>query len=344
MEYKERDPVKLVIWAVIIGGLILGLFVENGPQAVVNGIRFGSILMLGAIGITLIFRILNFANFSHGDILLVGAYTGLWADWAMVEILPRIVPALGDPANGALLRWSAFGIALVLAVVLTALVAIIVDRILYRHMRRSNVAVLIIASFGVSLFLRNLVNAVWGVSNQRYAMRIQLPQTIDVGLFEFNITTIGIVTIVVAVTLVTLLHLFLNHTRTGKAMRAMSDNMDLARITGIDTEHMIKWTWGIAAGLAAVAGMFMGLNFGAFTPNLGFRILLPLFAAAILGGVGSPYGAMLGGLVIGIAQNLLVAPVTGIASGYKPAVAFVLMIAMLLIRPQGLLGQRERKG
>jgi len=129
-----------------------------------------------------------------------------------------------------------------------------------------------------------------------------------------------------------------------QAMRAMSDNVDLARVSGINTAVTVRWTWAIGAGLAAVAGVFAGFNFGAISPNLGFFLLLPLFASVILGGIGSPYGAMLGALVIGIAQTILIAPVTNIATAYKPGVAFLLMILMLIIRPQGLLGRAERKG
>jgi branched-chain amino acid transport system permease protein/neutral amino acid transport system permease protein len=196
----------------------------------------------------------------------------------------------------------------------------------------------------MALFLRNLVQAIWGVGNRSYAMRIRPPHFVDLGLFEIRITTIQVVTVIVAVVLVTLLHFFLKYTKTGKAMRAMADNMDLARVTGINTERMIRWTWAIGAGLAAISGVFMGINFGIITPNTGALVLLPLFAAVILGGIGSPYGAMLGALVIGIAQNVLVAPVTSVNSQYKPGIAFVLMIIMLLVRPQGLLGEEERQG
>lgn len=336
----RRDPIKWALWAVIVLGLIWSLlFVNNGLQFVLNGVRLGGILMLGAIGLSLTFKILNFANFSHGDILILGAYVALSVDYFLVGWLPTLVPLEGE-----LLRWIAIGLAILAGAAAATVYAVLVDRFLYRRMRRSAAVVLVIASFGMALATRALIQAIWGVSNQRYAMRIRPPMTFDLGWAQIKITTIQLVTVLVALALVTLLHFFLKYTRTGKAMRAMSDNMDLAQVSGINTEHMIRWTWGLGTALAVIGGVFMGLNFGIINPNTGFQVLLPLFAAVILGGIGSPYGAMLGALVIGIAQNVLVAPVTNVNSNYKPGIAFLIMIIMLLVRPQGLLGEAERKG
>jgi branched-chain amino acid transport system permease protein/neutral amino acid transport system permease protein len=343
LERVRQDPVKWILWAIIAVGVVWGLFfVNDGPQFVLNGVRLGAILMLGAIGLSLTFKILNFANFSHGDLLIFGAYVAMSADFFLVDWLPRIFPALGD--NGELLRWIAIGIAIVIGAVGGVLLAVLIDRVLYSRMRRSAAVVLVIASFGMALFIRALIQAIWGVSNQRYAMRIRPPVTFDVGIGEVKITTIQLVTVIVAFALVILLHLFLKYTRIGKAMRAMSDNADLAKASGVNTEAMVRWTWALGAGLASIGGVFMGLNFGIINPNTGLQVLLPLFAAVILGGIGSPYGAMLGALVIGFAQNILVAPVTSINSSYKPGIAFLIMILMLLVRPQGLLGEPERKG
>ncbi len=340
----SRDPVKWAIWGLIFLGLAwVVVLVPNGPQYVINGIRFGSLLMLGAIGLSLTYKILNFANFSHGDILIFGAYVALTVDWLLVELIPRWSPGLAEVADGEVMRWLAIFAAMLAGIFAAVIMAYLIDRLIYRRMRRSAAVVLIIASFGMALFLRSLVQALWGTGNRAYAVRISLPYTFDFGLFQIKMNLLQIVTIVVALVLVTLLHFFLKYTKTGKAMRAMADNMDLARISGINTERMIAWTWAIGAGLAVVAGVFMGLNFGAISPNLGALVLLSLFAAVILGGIGSPYGAMLGGLMIGLAQNILVGPATGIATHYQPAVAFILMILMLLFRPQGLLGEAERR-
>ncbi|MCS6937555.1 MAG: branched-chain amino acid ABC transporter permease [Candidatus Bipolaricaulota bacterium] len=337
--YREVDRVKWALWAVIVGALAWALFfVPDGPQYVVNGIRYGSILMLGAIGLSLTYKILNFANFSHGEFIVIGAFVTYAVHEPLLSALPR------SWISDEYARYLAVGIGMLVAVVVASLVAILVDRVLYRRMRKSAAVVLIIASFGMSLFLRSLVQAIWGTGNKAYAILIQPGMLFDVGFFRVRMSTLEMVTVALALLLIVLLHLFLKYTRTGKAMRAMADNVDLARISGVNTERMIAWTWGIGAGLAAVSGVFMGLNFGAFNPNTGSLVLLSLFAAVILGGIGSPYGAMLGGLIIGVAQNILVAPATAISSQYQPAVAFALMILMLLIRPQGLLGEAERRG
>ena len=139
------------------------------------------------------------------------------------------------------------------------------------------------------------------------------------------------------VVLVIGIHLFLRHTRMGKAMRALADNMDLAGVTGIDSERVILWTWAVGGGLAAAAGIFLAID-SRLTTMMGWSALLPVFAAAILGGLGRPYGAILGGMSIGIVSELSTAVID---PSYKPAVAFVVMILMLVVRPTGLLGARS---
>jgi branched-chain amino acid transport system permease protein/neutral amino acid transport system permease protein len=138
--------------------------------------------------------------------------------------------------------------------------------------------------------------------------------------------------------LIVLVHLFLKKTRIGKAMRASSDNMDLAEVVGIDTHRVIIWTWSVGTALAVFGGIMLGVENG-LRPPMGWELLLPLFAAAILGGIGQPYGAMVGGLIIGIAQE---ASTGFISTAYKPAVAFIIMILVLLIRPQGIFGGSKR--
>ena len=142
---------------------------------------------------------------------------------------------------------------------------------------------------------------------------------------------------IVAVALSVMLYLFLRYTKIGKAMRATSDNSSLARVTGINTERVILWTWVIGVSLAAIAGALAGIENKFITPELGWQMLLSIFAAVILGGLGNPYGAIAGGLVVGISEEVSTA---FISTGYKPAVAFVILILMLLIRPTGLLGRR----
>ena len=325
IEKRQIDYVKWGSLIIVAVGIIYVLLTEpRGANYVVNGIRYGSILMLGAIGLTLTYRIMNFANFAHGDLITFGAY--LTFTYTVVLGIPFILAGI-------------------LAILTTPLLSIATDRLVYRKLRsrKSAPVVAIMASFGIALIFRNVIQGIWGTNVNNFGLMRVRPTTYDLGFLQFQLNDYGLITIIAAFSLALALHIFLKYTKMGKAMRATSDNIDLAKTTGINTERIIAWTWAIGTGLAVVAGIFLGINSGV-TNDIGAALLIQLFAAAILGGVGSPYGAMMGGLIVGIAQNLLVAPVTGISSGYQPAVAFMLMVLMLLIRPQGLLGSPQRKG
>lgn len=281
-------------------------------QLILNGVILGSILVLGSIGLSLLYGILKFGNFAHGDMMTLGAY---FAFLFKVQ--------LGLPLY----------LAFLLAMLLTAVCAYLIDRILYRTLRRKDSVTLMISSVGVALIVRNLVLLFWGPQNKFYDKGIQM--SIRLGDW-LRIKPNQILILVISFLLVFLVHLFLSKSTMGKAMRAMADNMDLALITGIDTEKVIAWTWVLGAFLMAAAGILLGIDTH-LTPTMGWNLLLPLFAATILGGIGSPYGAMFGGLVIGISQEVSTA---FIPSTYKPAVAFIIMILMLLFRPNGLMGKK----
>jgi branched-chain amino acid transport system permease protein len=282
-------------------------------QLIANGIIFGSIIALGAIGLTMVYGILKFANFAHGDTMSLGAYLALL-------FLNLQLP---------------FPIAVVLSIAVSIAVAILIDQYLYRFFRKTGPIILLIASVGVALFLRNVILLFWGPDLTYYSREIHLDFQIIPGV-RMNSSDIWI--IIVTVLLIVLVHLFLKETRIGKAMRASSDNMDLAEVVGIDTHRVIVWTWSVGTALAVFGGIMLGVENG-LRPPMGWELLLPLFAAAILGGIGQPYGAMVGGLIIGIAQEVS----TGfISTAYKPAVAFIIMILVLLIRPQGIFGGSKR--
>lgn len=280
-------------------------------QLVLFGLVLGSILTLGAIGLSLTYGILKFAHFAHGDFLTLGAY------FALSLIATAQLPIL---------------VSIPIAALATLLVALIADRLIYRRLRRTQPVILLIASVGVALILRSAVQIIWGPNVQVYVQGIQLPYVIPFGNGAIRIKPDHLVIMGGALVLVTSLHFFLQYTRVGKAMRAMSDNPDLARVTGIDTEKVVLWTWGIGIALAAVGGIFAGLD-AQLHPNLGWQLLLPIFAAAILGGIGKPYGAIAGGMTIGLAQELstLVIP-----PEYKPAVSFGIMVLVLIVRPRGI--------
>lgn len=280
-------------------------------QLILFGLVLGSILTLGAIGLSLTYGILKFAHFAHGDFLTLGAY------FALSLIATAQLPIL---------------VSIPIAALATLLVALIADRLIYRRLRRTRPVILLIASVGVALILRSAVQIIWGPNVQVYVQGIQLPYVIPFGNGAIRIKPDHLVIMGGALVLVTSLHFFLQYTRVGKAMRAMSDNPDLARVTGIDTEKVVLWTWGIGIALAAVGGIFAGLD-AQLHPNLGWQLLLPIFAAAILGGIGKPYGAIAGGMTIGLAQELstLVIP-----PEYKPAVSFGIMVLVLIVRPRGI--------
>jgi len=300
------------------------------PQLLIYGIISGSILSLGGIGVSLIYSILGFSNFAHGDIMALGAYIALG--------LLGLFTAIGIPNTpfGPLSFGLGFTLALVLAAGLTAVAMILIDRVLFRRLRNSGPIILMMSSIGLALGLRNILQFVWGPQPHYYIERIQL--AIPIPGIPARIKSDQVFIILVAVILVTLVHVFLRYTKMGKAMRAMADNTALARVTGINTDRVIIWTWVIGGGLAAVAGILSGIENKFITPELGWQMLLSIFAGVILGGIGNPYGAILGGLIIGISEEVSTA---FISTGYKPAVAFIIMVLMLLVRPTGILGRRD---
>jgi branched-subunit amino acid ABC-type transport system permease component len=281
----------------------------------IPGLVLGCIYALGAVGVSLIYGVLRFGHFAHGDMMTLGAYVALSA-----------VALLGLPALATL----------PIAMLVTAAVAVLVDRLAYRPFRRSPTIITVIASFGIALMLRSAIEIVWGAETQVYQSGIRRPMALPFGLLiaPRHVAIIG-----TAIVLCALLHLFLTRTRFGKAMRAVSDQPVLARIAGIGLERVVVWTWVLGGGLAAAAGVFLALD-TQLEPGMGWNLLLPLYAAAILGGIGQPYGAIAGGLVIGLVEELSTYPLLFdrplIAPSYKTGAAFVIMIAMLLWRPSGL--------
>ncbi len=300
------------------------------PQLLVYGIISGSILSLGGIGVSLTYSILGFSNFAHGDIMALGAYITLG--------LFSLFTALGIPNAplGPLSFGWAFALALVLAIGFTGVAMTLIDRLLFRRLRRSGPIILMMASIGLALGLRNILQFVWGPQPHYYIEKIQIATAIP-GL-GIRIKPDEVFIILAALLLVVLVHAFLRYTKMGKAMRAMADNAALAHVSGINTDRVVIWTWIIGGGLAAVAGTLSGIENKFVTPELGWQMLLSIFAGVILGGIGNPYGAILGGLIIGISEEVSTA---FISTGYKSAVAFVIMILMLLVRPTGILGRKS---
>ncbi|MGD9241091.1 MAG: branched-chain amino acid ABC transporter permease [Desulfobacterales bacterium] len=299
-------------------------------ELIVYGIVFGSIISIGAIGLSLVFGIIRFANFAHGDLMSTGAYIALlMVTWALAWI--------PDTNFGQLSFGWRMLIAFPVAMFVVALVAIALDRILYQKLRRqgSGPVIMAMSSLGAAFILRMLILIFWGADSLFYRPGILRPAIELPGGVKIRPDQILILVTVFA--LVALLHLFLQKTKLGKAMRATADNMELALVSGIDTERVIIFTWGIGGALAAAGGILYGIDVQVH-PYMGWNFLIPLFAATILGTVGNIYGALAGGLVIGVAQQVSTA---FLMPTYKPAVAFILMILILLVRPKGIFGGKD---
>lgn len=310
---------------------------------------YGAQLALGALGVTLIYGILRFSNFAHGDTMAFGTMVTILVTWALqgAGISLGVLPT-------ALL-------ALPVGIAATALLLLATDRAVYRFYRsqRAKPVILVIVSMGVMFILNGLVRIIIGPDDQRFADGARF--IIDARTFReitgldegLAIRTTQGITIVTAVIVVAALFWFLSYTRTGKSMRAFSDNEDLALLSGINPERVVAVTWIIVAALATIAGVLYGLD-KSFKPFTYFQLLLPIFAAAIVGGLGSPLGAIAGGFLIAYSEVTVtyawkkvltytlpdrLAP-DGLAqllsTDYKFAVSFVILVIVLLFRPTGL--------
>jgi branched-chain amino acid transport system permease protein len=300
----------------------------------IPGLVLGCIYALGAIGITLTFGILRFANFAHGEIMMSGAYL----TWTVMAIM-----------GGAGLALHPL-VAMVPSAFMVILLFLGTDRFFYKPFRKEDTIKVVMASFGMMLIIRSAVQVIWGPNQITFVPGIAKPNawlqsvTSDMGLMILMPNKhlwifAGTLVIVIA------LGYLLGRTRIGKAMRAVSDSPDLAHVTGIDVDKVIRATWIVGGVCATAAGVFLVMDTQMLETTMGFRMLLPMFAAAILGGIGKPYGAVFGGLVIGLAEELSAYPWIGTAPllspGYKTGVAFAIMVIMLILRPQGLFKGRS---
>ena len=328
---------------------LLNAIVALANFVIVPAISYGSQLALGALGVTLIYSILRFSNFAHGDTMAFGTMATILFTWALqgwgVSLGPLPTALLALP----------FGIAA------TALLVLGTDRVVYKFYRAQKAApvILVIVSMGVMFVMNGLVRLIIGPDDQRFADGSRFLITarefkqmtgLDEGL---ALKSTAVLTVVVAIICVALLFWFLNKTRTGKSMRAFSDNEDLALLSGINPERVVTITWIIVAALATVAGVLYGLD-KSFKPLTYFQLLLPIFAAAIVGGLGSPIGAIAGGFVIAFSEVMVTYAFKKVATyllpeawepdglvqllstDYKFAVSFAILVIVLLFRPTGL--------
>ena len=316
---------------------------------VIPGIAYGSQLALGALGVTLVYGVLRFSNFAHGDTMAFGTMLVVLVTWWM-----QSVGITFGPLPTALL-------ALPVGIAATAVLMVGTDRMVYRFYRQKKAepVVYLIVSLGVMFIMAGLVRFIIGPNDQsfsdgeRFIIKVRDFKQMT-GLDEgLAIKTTQGITVVTAIVVVAVLFWFLNNTRTGKSMRAFSDNEDLALLSGINPERVVLYTWLIVAALATIAGTLYGLD-KSFKPFVYFQLLLPIFAAAIVGGLGNPLGAIAGGFVIAFSEVTVTyawkkvityvvpdawAPeglVQLLSTEYKFAVSFVILVIVLLIKPTGL--------
>ena len=301
--------------------LILAVFIPQADaarlaQLLVNGVITGSILALAGVGATLIFGIQRIANFAHGDFLTIGAYAAFVVNVVLGQNL--LVAALG--AMGAV---ALFGVAAHFG--------------LFRPLRGRGTVAIALVSVGLGLLIRNVIFIIAGAQIRQF--NVNQSEVFTIGVIRLSPGQA--VAVAVALVVAPLVALFLARTRLGKQMRAVADNRDLAAVSGIDVERIGVSVWILAGGLAGLAGVMLGLSQGVFDPNMGLGPLFLIFTVVVLGGIGSAYGALVAGLALGLAMELSTwdALFGGLDSKYKPVLAFVVLILLLLYRPQGVFGQ-----
>jgi len=299
-------------------------------QHIADGILSGSIIALGAIGLSFTMKILRFANFSHSELLTWGAYFAV----IFFAVASAFGGGFGTPIAPFSFGWPLL-VALIVAAAATSVLAIALHHLVFARLSRmAGNMTMVFASFGVALLLRHIIVLIFGPSPLYYTNALQFAVLLPGGVrvLPDQVFLLGL-----TIAVVVALHLFLTRSRTGISMRAVAESPDLARVNGVNVDNVIRWVWIIGASGAGVAGVMYGLTVQ-LRPELGFSLILPLFAAAILGGAGSLYGAVLGGLIVGLSENLsvMVIPTT-----YKPAVPFLLILFILYFRPDGIFGERR---
>ncbi len=322
----DKNPLEIAVGAGQERGLIFAIgsgssagpsFVKEFTRATVNGLKFGLIIAMCTIGLSLIFGTTGLVNFAHGELVTIGAVL----TWYIADKGPPLIAA----GVAAILLTAAFGGGL--------------EWGLWRPLRRRQLGgfQLLVISIGLALLLRHVILLLFGADRRPYTEFV-IQDKIELGLF--SVTPRDLTIIVLSILVLLGVATMLQRTRIGKAMRAISDNRDLAESSGIDVQRVIMWVWALGAGLAALGGILLGVSEN-IDYLMGFRLLLLMFAAMILGGLGSAYGAMVGGILIGLATEI---GTLWVAPELKVAIPLVVLILVLLLRPQGILGRRERVG
>jgi len=315
--WPRARPARTAAALVAIVALTLAALygVQDLAQRTINGVVSGSYFALGAVGLTLVYGTLKLVNFAHGDMLTFGAYVAFLIN--MTIGAPIVLAAL-------------------CAIALTAALGVASDRVMWRPMRAKQAGLLqlLLMAIGLAFVIRYTIQLIAGTAPRR----LEVDVTTSIEFLGLRIGRTELIVVIVGLAAVVGVVLMLRQTLLGKQMRALSDNFDLAEVTGIDTNRIVLATWVFAGGLAGLAGVLLVAAIGSMTINIGFFVLLSLFAAVIVGGIGNAYGALVGGMVIGLAQEW---STLMLDARWKVAVGFAVLIGVLIVLPQGIFG-RER--
>lgn len=305
----------------------MDIYLQQLPQQLVNGLTLGGVYALIAIGYTMVYGILGMLNFAHGEIYMIGGFTGWW----VLHLLTR---------NNEVIMTATLVVSLMIvaAMALSGLVGMLIERVAYRPLRNAPRINLLLSALGVSIFLQNLVLNYQGAKVRSFHISSLIPESLRViqigpAVFSFMRALVIVITFL----LMALLALMIKKTKVGKAMRATAQDIEAATFMGIDVDRIVVLVFLIGSALGGAAGTLVGLLFTQVDYYVGFQAGLKGFTAAVLGGIGNIYGAMLGGILLGLAESLAV---TFLPSAYKDVVAFVILITVLIVRPWGLMGEK----
>ena len=288
-------------------------------QQIINGLSIGSIYAVTAVGYTMVYGILKLINFAHGEVMMIGAYAGLLLG------LNLFLP---------------FWLALIISIAVACLFGLAIERLAYKPLRGAGENTVLLSSLAVSMLLQNLVIMIFSPQPKTfllpdYLIRPFVGDVITSPLFFITISFVVVCAI--------LLTLFIKKTKIGIAMRACSENLTAARLMGINVDMVITVTFLIGAGLAGISGFILAGQYGKLEYNMGFVPGLKAFVACVVGGIGNIYGALVGGILVGLAEMLVIGLLPPMFSGYRDAFVFVLLILLLLIKPSGIFGSVEGK-
>ncbi|WP_019140363.1 branched-chain amino acid ABC transporter permease [Noviherbaspirillum massiliense] len=299
-------------------------------QQIINGLVLGSMYALVALGYTMVYGVLNLINFAHGDVLMIGAMTAV----TVMNLLQKVAPDL--PGVVQLL------IAIVCAIPVCVIVNVVIERVAYRKLRNAPRLAPLITAIGVSILLQTFAMMIWGRSPLPFP-QVMPPESFNV--FGALISTTQVMLLILAAIAMVSLVLLVERTRIGRAMRATAENPRVAGLMGVDSNRVIVLTFAIGAALAAVAGVMWGANYSSAQFAMGFVPGLKAFSAAVLGGIGNIYGAMVGGILLGLIESLGAGYIGDLTNGflgsnYQDIFAFIVLIIVLTLRPSGIMGER----